>query len=521
MCQRNSSYLRLLRRVLACPAIMVPVIFSACAVGPNYVRPTMQFTSPSSFKEMGEWKKAQPRDHEIRGKWWEAFNDPDLNALADQVNISNQNLAVAEAQYRQATALVRAAKAAFYPSITIGASYSLSLFPSVSGASSAASRTSVLSGSPASILSAASSSSSSNTPTSQFSLPISISWEPDIWGRIRRTVEASSANAQASEADLQSARLLAQAELAQDYFQIQAIDRQKQLLDRTVADYRKFLDLTKNRYAAGVASMADVLQAESQLKTTQAQAIDLGVQRAQLEHAIALLAGKPASLFSVPVSGTGIKPPDIPVGVPSELLERRPDVAAAERRVAAANAQIGVAIAAYFPTITLNASLGFQAKNFLKWFTWPSRFFSVGPSISETVFQGGLRMAQTDEARAAYDASVASYRQTVLTALQEVEDNLAALRILENEARVQDEALKASRQSVNVTMNQYKAGTASYLNVITAQTAALSNELSAVSILNRRMAASVLLVKALGGGWNSSALNPKEGKAAKAKKKQP
>jgi NodT family efflux transporter outer membrane factor (OMF) lipoprotein len=298
--------------------------------------------------------------------------------------------------------------------------------------------------------------------------------------------------------------LLVQAELAQDYFQLRTLDAQKQLLDTTVVAYQKFLELTKNRYAGGVASKGDVLLAETQLKTTQAQAIDIGVQRAQLEHAIAVLAGKPASVFSIPVTPLTLVPPVIPFGVPSELLERRPDIAGAERRMAAANAQIGVAVAAYYPSVTLSASGGFAGSSLSDWLKWPSRLWSVGASISEAVFEGGLRQAQTAQARAAYDATVASYRETVLTGFQEVEDNLAALRILQDEARVQDEAVKAAQQTVTVATNQYKAGTVNYLNVIVTQAVARNNEITSLNILGRRMAAAILLVKALGGGWNAS-----------------
>jgi NodT family efflux transporter outer membrane factor (OMF) lipoprotein len=427
---------------------------------------------------------AQPKDHLVRGAWWEIFNDPQLNALEEQVNISNQNVAVAEAQFRQARALVQAARAAYFPTVTVGASFTRSRRSANVGGGTGA----------------------TTGATSDYLLLADASWEPDLWGRVRRTVEASKASAQASAADLESTRLLVQAELAQDYFLLRVLDGQKQLLDATVIAFQKSLELTKNRYAAGVASKGDVLLAETQLKTTQAQAIDIGVQRAQLEHAIALLVGKPASLFSIPVAPLTPFFPAVPVGVPSELLERRPDIAGAERRVAAANAQIGVAVAAYYPTVTLIASGGFESTSLSKWLTWPSRFWSVGPGISETVFDGGLRRAQTAAARAAYDGTIASYRQTVLTGFQEVEDNLAALRILEEEAKVQEEAVKAAQQSVTFTTNQYKAGTVSYLNVLVAQTIALNNEITALGIASRRMTASVLLVKALGGGWTVSAL---------------
>jgi NodT family efflux transporter outer membrane factor (OMF) lipoprotein len=335
---------------------------------------------------------------------------------------------------------------------------------------------------------------------------VDVSWELDVWGRIRRSVESSQASAQASAADLEAARLSTQTELAQDYFQMRALDAQQQLLDETVTAFEKSLGLTKNRYTSGVASRADVLQAETQLKTTQAQSIDVGVQRAQLEHAIALLTGKPAAAVSIPVAPLTTAPPSIPAGVPSELLERRPDVAAAERQVAAANAQIGVAQSAFFPTVTLSATGGFENSGLSKWLSWASRFWSAGVAISQTLFDGGLRRSQVEQARAAYDASVAMYRQTVLTGFQEVEDNLAALRILENEAQAQEEAVTAAQQSLIVTTNQYKAGIVSYLNVVVAQTAALSNQRTAVDILDRRLNATVLLIKGLGGGWNVSRL---------------
>jgi NodT family efflux transporter outer membrane factor (OMF) lipoprotein len=331
-------------------------------------------------------------------------------------------------------------------------------------------------------------------------------WELDLWGRVRRSVESNAVGAQASAADLESARLSAQAQLAQTYFQLRASDTDKRLLDDTVAALERSLQLTQNRYTAGVAAKVDVIQAQTQLRTTQAQAIDLGVQRAQLEHAIALLVGKAPSELSISAGALGALPPPAPVGLPSALLERRPDVAAAERRVAAANAQIGVAKAAYFPSLTLSASGGYQSTSLADWLTAPSRFWSIGPALAATLFDGGLRRSQTEEAIANYDATVAEYRQTVLTGLQEVEDNVAALRILEQESAVQREALDAARQSLELTLNQYKAGTVSYLNVVTAQTTALASERTAVDILGRRLVASVLLVRALGGGWSAGAL---------------
>jgi NodT family efflux transporter outer membrane factor (OMF) lipoprotein len=331
-----------------------------------------------------------------------------------------------------------------------------------------------------------------------------MSWEIDVWGRIRRTVESGEANAQASAADLAAAKLSAQAQLAQAYFQLRIVDAQKQLLDATVAADQKSLELTTNRYNSGVVSRGDVLQAETQLKTTQAQAVDTGVQRAQLEHAIALLIGKAPADLSIAVAPLSTTPPELPAGAPEEILKRRPDVAAAERSMAAANAQIGVAVAAYYPSVSVNTTGGFESSNLAKWFSWMGRFWSAGLSMTQTLFDGGLRRGQVDQARANYDATVANYRQTVLAGFQEVEDNLAAQKILGSEARAQDDAVNAAQQSLALTLNQYQAGIVSYLNVVVAQTTALANQRAAVDILGRRLSASVLLVKALGGGWKTA-----------------
>jgi NodT family efflux transporter outer membrane factor (OMF) lipoprotein len=457
------------------------VAAAGCSVGPDYVRPAAE--TPGAYKEMtgdGEWKPAQPSDGSVRGPWWEVYGDATLNSLEAEVSISNQNVLVAEAQFRQARALVLAARSQFFPTVTIGAGYTRSR-PSATLASSI--------GPP-------------QGASNDFILPLDVSWDIDVWGRIRRNVEGNRANAQASAGDLEATRLLFQSELAQDYYLLRTLDAQRALLDAAITAFQTSLQLTRNRYAGGVASAADVAQAETQLKTTQAQATDLGVQRAQLDHAIAILIGRPPAAFEITVAPLPATPPAIPVGLPSELLERRPDVAAAERRVAAANAQIGVAVAAYYPTVTLSASAGFESGSIAKWLMWPSRFFSVGPAVTETVFDGGLRGAQTASARAAYDGSVAVYRETVLGAFQDVEDNLAALRILETEAREQDEAVRAAERSLALTTNQYRAGIVSYLNVVIAQTAALTSEQTAVGIRGRRLNASVLLIKALGGGWS-------------------
>jgi len=467
-------------------SLMALALLGACTVGPNYVRPAAD--TPAAFKEMEGWKTAQPRDQELRGKWWETFNDPLLNELERQVSISNQNLVQSAAQFRQARALVQSARAGFLPTVSGGASVTRGQSSSNLGNQNQAFVQ------------------SSRSPSTSYSLSLDAVWEADLWGRVRRTVESNEAGAQASAADLEALRLSIQAELAQNYFQLRALDAQKQLFDDTIAAYQRSLTLTQNQYTAGVVAKVDVIQAQTQLKTTQAQALDIGVQRAQLEHAIALLIGKPASTYSLAVAPLTASPPALPVGIPSSLLERRPDIAAAERRMAAANAQIGVAEAAYYPSLTLSASGGFQSSSFSNWLTAPSRFWSLGPALAQTLFDGGLRRAQTDQAIATYDANVAGYRQTVLTGFKEVEDNLAALRILEEEAAIQDEAVQNARQSVALTTNQYKAGLVSYLNVVTVQATALANERTAVDVLNRRLAASVLLIKALGGGWNASDL---------------
>ncbi|MGZ9712735.1 efflux transporter outer membrane subunit [Glaciimonas sp. GNP009] len=462
-------------------------VLSACAVGPDYVRPVME--SPTAFKESKDWKVAEPRDHELGDHWWEGYNDPTLNALITQIDISNQNLAQAEAKYRQARALVQQSQAAYFP--TVGANVSATR----SGGGGASNRTSNTN-----------STSGSSSASTSHSLSLNASWEPDLWGRVRRTVESNQANAQASAANLQAAKLSAQSALAQDYWQLRILDAQKNLLQDTVTAYQKSFQLTKNQYAAGVVAQSDVIQAQTQLKSAQAQMIDLGVQRAQTEHAIALLVGQPASTFSIAPAPLVAVVPAIPTGIPSSLLERRPDISAAERLAAAANAQIGVAKAAYFPALTLSASGGFESNSFVNWLSLPSRVWSLGPALAQTIFDGGARKAQTDQAIANYDSTVAGYKQAVLTSFQEVEDNLAALRILEQEAQVQDETVVSARKAVTLILNQYKAGLVNYTSVATVQATALSAENSALNILNRRMAASVQLIAALGGGWNQNAL---------------
>jgi len=487
-------------------AALIAVSIGGCMVGPDYKgAPTV--TMPAAFKENEGWKVARPTDDALRGEWWKIFGEPPLDALEARVNISNQNLAQAEAAYRQASALVREARASLFPTVSVGVGYTRS------GGGSGTSGLGVGSGSAGTTGVSTSTTggrsgtrSGSGSSSDFFQLGLDASWTPDLWGSIRRTIHSNQASAQASAGDLENARLSFHAALAQDYFQLRMLDAQKKFLEDTAKGFELFSQMTKNRYAAGIASQADVAQAETQLKQTQAQAIDVGVLRAQTEHAIAVLIGEPASTFSLPPAPLTSTPPPIPVGVPSELLERRPDIAGSERRVAAASEQIGVAVAAYYPTITLSASTGFESTGLSSLFSAASHFWALQPSVSETVFDGGRRRAQVQFARAGYDSAVATYRQTVLTAFQGVEDNLAALRILEEEAAVQDQAVEAARESVRVTTNQYLAGIVPYLNVITTQATLLSNEVTLINVQGRRMAAAVLLIEALGGGWNVAEL---------------
>ena len=475
---------------LLVPVFLALLFSAACSVGPKYSRPPVE--TPAAYKELapsaggaqGEWKPSQPQDQVLRGKWWEIFDDPQLNALEERIEVSNQNLKVAEAQYRQARDLISISRAGLFPTVS-------------AGPSAIVEQTSKNAPQPAA---------NAGQTVGDLVLPFNLSYELDAWGRIHRAVEAARENAQASAADLETARLSIHAELASDYFSLRGLDAQKRLLDSTVIAYQKALDLTQNRYIGGLAARAEVAQAETQLETTQAQDIDVGVTRAQFEHALAVLVGQPASTFSIPASPLDLSPPKIPVGVPSELLERRPDIAAAERRTAAANAQIGFAKSAYYPTLTLSAGGGTEGTTIGNWVEWPSRFFALGPTLLETLYDAGLRHATADQARAAYEANVAAYRQSVLTAFQEVEDNLAALRILEEESAKQQQAVESAERSTALSLNRYKGGLVTYFEVITAQSIALTDEVTAVNILTRRMNSSVLLIKALGGGWNASSL---------------
>ncbi len=460
--------------------IWIGLLAAACAVGPNYKKPPVE--TPAAFKEQPpeNWKTAEPKDGVLRGKWWEIFGDPQLNALEEQVAVSNQTLAQAEAQFRGARAAVQAARAGLFPTVTAGAAVTNSRV-SVSRTATGTTRTGTV---------------------TIYQAPVDLSYEFDLWGRVRREIEANVANAQASAADVEAVRLSLETELAIDYFQLHGLDEQRQLLDTTVADYERAFEITTKRHDQGVSSGADVAQAQTQLESARAQAIDLGVARAEFEHAIAILAGKPPSDLTIAPAPINVAPPAIPVALPAELVERRPDVAAAERRMAAANAEIGVARAAYFPSLTLGASGGLESSTLTKLFSLPSRFWSLGPALVATVFDGGRRRAATAQAEAAYDANVAAYRESVLAAFENVEDNLAALRILDAEATQQAAATAAAERAMKLARTRYTGGITSYLEVIAAQNAALNNQRAAVDVRVRQMTASVNLVKALGGGWS-------------------
>jgi NodT family efflux transporter outer membrane factor (OMF) lipoprotein len=445
---------------------------------------------------------AEPSDAALHGNWWELFGDPQLNALEEQVNVSNQNIAAAFAGFMQARAVVKEARSQYFPTLTVSPSVSRTR----SSANLAAGTTVSTTGTGGATGGTAAVAGSSGRVFNDFDLPFDASWTPDLWGRVRNTVKGDVAAAQASAADLENTRLTAQAELAVDYYELRTQDTLKQLLDQTVVAYQESLELTKAQYETGIGTDEAVAQAEIQLKSTQAQDTNLGIARAQYEHAIALLVGQPASAFSIPAEPLKASPPAIPLGVPSQLLERRPDVAASERLMAQANAQIGIAKAAYFPTLTLSAAGGFESASVSDWLTWPSRFWSVGPTLAETLFDAGLRRATVQQFQAAYDQTAATYRQTVLTAFQQVEDNLAGLRLLSIQLQQQDDAVASSQRFLNIATDRYKLGLDPYLDVITAQTAFLSNQQTAVTLRMQQLTDSVQLIEALGGGWNAGQL---------------
>ncbi len=442
------------RAVRVLTVVSLLAVNVSCTVGPDYVRPSVGV--PPAYKEAKDWKASSPRSEIPRGRWWELFGDAELDALASQVDVDNQTIRAAEARVRQAQALTDAARSRYYPTLSAGG-------------------------------------------TNQ-NLGLAVSWELDLWGRIRRTVEASTATAESSADELEAAKLSLQAQVAQNYFLLRTQDAEIRLLQDNVARYERSLQLTRNQYAVGIVSRGDVVQAEAQLMSTRAQALDAEVARAQFEHAIAVLIGKAPAELSIAATPIDVRFPAVPPALPSELLERRPDIAAAERRMAAANAEIGVAETAYYPSVSLFAGGGFG-----------NRDFAGGASYGWILFDAGLRQAQSAQASAAYDETVADYRQTILAAFREVEDNLAALRVLEEEAAVQAVAVRAARESVTIANNQYRAGIVSYLSVVVVQAGALNNERAELGILGRRLVASVTLIKALGGGWEAQA--PKAARA--------
>ncbi len=459
-----------------------------CTVGPKYTRPPVPAAPafneqpPKSFTESPGWKQAQPADTTLRADWWQLFGNAELNGLEEQVDPSNQTLKAADARFRQARALIQINRSGLYPTISTS--------PSVT--TNRLSRNAPLG--------------THSGDFGQYVLPVDVNYELDAWGRVRRSIAAAREETQASAGDLETIRLSLHAELAIDYFELRSLDSEKQLLDQTLGAYQRALDLTQNRFDGGLASRAEVAQARTQLETTRAQDVGVGVSLATFRHAIAVLMGKTPESLALAPAPLHSEPPVVPTGVPSQLLERRPDIAAAERRAAEANEQIGIARAAFFPTLLLTATGGFEGSNPVNWLSWPSRLWAVGPSVAQVIFDAGRRRAVSESALAGYDEAVANYRQVALTAFQEVEDNLATLRVLEEQSQAQRVAVEAAQQSLELSLNRYKGGLVTYLEVITAQSIALQNQITEVDILRRRMDASVLLIKALGGGWDVSKL---------------
>ena len=473
-------------------------LLTACNPAPRYVKPAApatpayKETAPAEFKEGKGWKLAQPGDDKIRPKWWEMFNDRQLSALEEKIAMSNQSIAASEANFRAARALVVSARSSLYPTVSTTPGYSNSRISGTRGARV--------------IGPGGTGGNSASGAYNDFSLPIDVTYTVDFWHRIRNTIAANAFAAEANAADVATALLGLQSELAQDYFQVRALDMQEAILQDTLRNYRDALNLTTTLFQTGIDSEQDVTQAQTQLNTATAQLTDLGVARAQFEHAIAVLIGVPAAEFALPVAPFVPEPPTVPVALPSTLLERRPDIAAAERQVEAANAQVGVARAAYYPNVTLSASAGLESSTITQWFTWPSRFWSLGPALSQTLFDVGGRRGLNEQAQANYDVAVANYRQTVLTSFQAVEDNLAALRILAKEIAEEQTAIASAAHYLDLAVTRYRTGVDSYLNVITAQNTVLSNRETQVQAQLREMTSSVSLILALGGGWDPAQL---------------
>ena len=467
-------------------------MLAGCNVGPMYVPPAttapqVYKETPAQVEEAGQWTIAKPQDAALRGKWWEIYNNPELNALEDQLNIDNQNIRQAFENFMEARTLVREARSQYFPTVGVGGSYTRSQASSNVGSASSAG-------------------SASGQQTQVYSFPADVSWEPDLWGRVRNTVHASQYTAQLTAADLENERLTEQASLAEYFFEIRGQDALQQILNDTVQADKKALEVVRAAYDTGVGDQISVVEAQTTYASAESAAINLGIARAQYEHAIATLIGKPASTFSIPVQAKTCAPPPIPLGLPSQLLERRPDIAAAERNMAAANARIRVAYAAYFPTLTLSASGGVESSALKHILDWPSRFWSVGPSISETVYDGGLRRATVNQYIATYNANVAAYRQSVLAAFQQVEDSLAAVRILSQQILRQQEAVNSSQTFLRLELARYETGIDPYIDVVTAQTTLLANRQSLTALQVQQMTASVQLIESLGGGWDRSQL---------------
>jgi len=498
--------LRLMRHTIIQPSRLIHLLFwfsvicglAGCNVGPKYVRPVMP--APPAFKESGPqqapdgtaWKLAQPQDAAIRGKWWEIYQEPELNALEDKLNISNQNIAQFYDNFLAARAQVRQARSSYYPTLSVGPSYSRNRSPQTQTTAS-----------------------NSNPNSNLFNLPFDVSWEPDLWGRVRNTVRQNANAAQVSAADLANVKLTEQTNLAIFYFQLCGQDALEELDRKTVEVDRQSLELTQVLYKSGLDNDEAVAQAEIALKSSEAAVTNAGIARAQYEHAIALLVGEPASNFSIPVKPLTTQVPGIPIGVPSELLERRPDISAAERTMAEANALIGVQKAAYYPTLSITGTAGFEASKFSKWLTSPSRYWSVGPTASETIFDGGLRKSTMAQYVALYNADVAGYEQTVLTAFQQTEDSLASLRLLNEQIQQQQQTVTSAQRFLDVASARYRTGLDPYLNVFTAQSTLLANQQVVITLRVQQMASSVQLIEALGGGWNVTQLPSEREVAAK------
>ena len=455
-------------------------LLNACSVGPRYHRPAVALAP--TYKELGDWKQAEPKDTIVRGQWWEIFQDPQLNDLESRVDRANQTIAAAAANYEAARALVREARSQYFPALTTSPAITDSRVSTIAIPGIA----------------------SKGYTDTIYTLPFTASWEPDLWGRIRNNVRTNVYAAQGSAADLENARLLTHANLATDYFALRGVEEQKRLLDATVIAWAKYLELSRGLLRVGLAGDEAIAAAESQLEAAQAQDTNLGIARAQYEHAIAILLGQSPSSFSLASASRNVHLPSIPTGVPAELLERRPDIAASERAMASANAQIGIALAAYFPNVILSATGGLESLNATDWFTWPSRFWSIGPSLAETLFDAGLRRATVRQYQAQYDGTVANYRQTALTAFGQVEDNLAALHILAQDLQQQDSAVQSAQRYVKLATTRNLSGLDPYLNVLTAQVNLLTYQQTYITFQTQQLLASVQLIEALGGGWDTS-----------------